>query len=112
MSEATIVLEEYYPLSLVQLEDPNHDPGEHQVMDEGTSYIFKIVGDRDRAEAIVSTLNDYAKLQSELAAARKALEELRQETVLRVPRRLSARAHLLGIIDAALSSKEPEGERR
>lgn len=54
------VLCEFMPLSLVPLENPNHDPGEHQVMDSDTAYVFRICGSRERAENIVACLNAYA----------------------------------------------------
>jgi len=54
--------DEFMPLSLVPLANPNHDPGEHQVMDAETAYIFKIIGSRERAERIVAVLNAAAAL--------------------------------------------------
>lgn len=56
---------EFMPLSLVPLADPNHDPGEHQVMDAETAYIFKIMGSRERAERIVAALNAAALAASD-----------------------------------------------
>lgn len=49
--------QEFMPLTLLPLENPNHDPGEHQVLDADTSYVFRIGGSRERAERIVATLN-------------------------------------------------------
>ena len=48
---------EFMPLTLKPLENPNHDPGQHQVLDAETAYVFKIGGSRERAERIVATLN-------------------------------------------------------
>ena len=56
--------DEFMPLSLVPLANPNHDPGEHQVMDAETAYIFKIIGSRERAERIVAVLNAAAALSA------------------------------------------------
>ena len=49
--------QEYMPLTLKPLDDPNHDPGEHWVLDAATAYLFRIGGSRECAERIVATLN-------------------------------------------------------
>jgi hypothetical protein len=53
---------EFMPLELLPMADPNHDDGEHQVIDAETAYVFKIMGSRGRAERIVATLNAAAAL--------------------------------------------------
>jgi hypothetical protein len=57
------MIEEFMPLSLKPLEDPNLDDGEHQVLDAETASIFKIMGSRERAEAIVRSLNEMPALE-------------------------------------------------
>lgn len=54
---------EFMPVSLLPLERANHDPGEHQVIDADTAYIFQIHGSRERAENIVECLNAYHLLR-------------------------------------------------
>lgn len=54
---------EFMPLSLLPLERANHDPGEHQVIDADTAYIFQIHAGRERAENIVECLNAYPTLR-------------------------------------------------
>jgi hypothetical protein len=60
---------EFMPLSLTPLEVPSFDPGEHQVIDAETAYVFKIVGSRERAERIVASLNAAAKVASTPASS-------------------------------------------
>lgn len=54
--------QEFMPLALRPLENPNHDPGEHQVLDAETAYIFQLRCSRDLAERIIAALNAGAAL--------------------------------------------------
>jgi hypothetical protein len=51
---------EYYPLSLKPMANPAVDWGEHHVLDAQSAHVFRIHGDREKAEAIVSILNERA----------------------------------------------------
>lgn len=54
--------QEFMPLALKPLENPNHDPGVHQVLDAETAYVFQLHCSRDRAERIIAALNAGAAL--------------------------------------------------
>lgn len=51
---------EAYPLTLKPQADPNHDDGEHWVLDAETAYLFRIHGSRGRAVEVVEVLNAHA----------------------------------------------------
>ncbi|WP_439398533.1 hypothetical protein ACRQ5Q_14630 [Bradyrhizobium sp. PMVTL-01] len=72
---------EFLPLTLKPLDDPNHDPGEHSVLDADTAYIFKLGCTRDRAERIVAALNAGAQREVTRYVATVRVKQLAEESL-------------------------------